>query len=163
MSRARVIYSQLVSSPVVITALLPKISEPLLTWAPENPNQALKVAAAYRELQNKGQGPQSLSLLVKFDPYPSCSEAHHIIDIWQHPLQGHKLKGFVRDVTLVQPPALMVVSGKHAPMHVRKGLAIFTLGTVATPVIATLKCWHETLFQFSYAQSIWIDVLRQYR
>ena len=58
----------------------------LLTWAPVDNGQLLKVAAAVRKLQQSTPNQARITLAVPFDPYPACIKTSDITDIWDHPL-----------------------------------------------------------------------------
>ena len=162
-AQARELYSQLNSQPQVIEDVLGRLTDPILTWAPEAPSQTLKIAAKFMEMQAQNRGPGQLSLMTTFDAYPGCTTAEHILDIWQYPLMGNKWRDLVTTTSLVHPPALVIVSGQNAPMHVRKGLAIFTLATAHTPAIPTLLPWIGNFFTHNTAQTIWVDMPHHYR
>ena len=101
---------------------------PVVAWAPEKEEQVCKVARAVRKLLQAAEGYQCLSLLVRFDALPGCTQVEHITDIWWHPLMSSDWKDVVSDIKLLHPPSHIVTSGAHSPMHVQKGLALFTLG-----------------------------------
>ncbi len=162
-ARARELQSLLNSPPSAIKLALGQLERHTLAWSPSNAAQALKVVSVYRELGEQGLGPPALSLLVPFDPLPGCSEPHHVTDVWKHPLLGNKVRESMMDITIVSPPALLIVPTKLAPMQARKGIAIFTLGTPSTQVLPMLTQWQDALFQYSSTQSIWVDVPYAYR
>ena len=161
--QTRLLFSQLSSQPCVISHALSGITTPLITWGPDNPSQVLKVASTFRELHAQGKGPSSLSLLLHFNMLPGCTEAEQITDLWRHPFHGNRWKELVTDITLLTPPMLMILSGKNAPIHVRKGLAIITLGTCSSAAIPRTLSWQENIFDHHTFQSIWIEVPHEHR
>ena len=128
---ARHLYTMLNGTAENIEAILAKCKRaPLITWASQDNGQVQKVAMAYRDMKVLGVGPTSLALVIPFDAPPGCSKASHIMDVWSHPLCHPKWKGVVTDISFLAIPCHMVVSRLHAPMHVQKPLAVFTLGDV---------------------------------
>ncbi len=160
---ARTLYTQLNSPPANISAALADLTQPVITWAPESPEQALKVAASFREVRARGLGPAALSMVVPFDHIPSCSTVTHITDVWSHPLLTPKAKDIVASVSIIDPPQRMIVSGPHAPHHTQKCLAVFTLQPCTAPAIPRLLRWQDTLLTQNSTQVIWIDCPHEYR
>ena len=159
----RLLYGKLNgSTPAVMEQTLSDMTTPTITWCPD-PSQAPKVAATFQQLQAQGRGPTRLGLLATFDAYPGCTEARHLLDLWQHPLLSYKWRETIVAVDLVHPPALVVVTGPSGPLHVRKGIAIITLGTAATPAIPRLLGWADTYFIHSTHQTIWLDMPHIFR
>ena len=103
-------------------------NQPLITWAPVDNGQLLKVAAAARNLFNSRAGQGLLVLAVPLDPYPACEKASDITDVWDHPLLQEKWRDILTDVNFLIPSSRIIVSGAVAPIHAHKSLALFTLG-----------------------------------
>ena len=136
---------------------------PLLTWAPIDNGQLLKVATCVRTLLNKGSILAPLILAIPFDPYPACQEFSDITDIWDHPLLHTKWKDVVADTTLLAPPTRIVVSGTHAPIHAQKCIGLFTLGPPQPASTPSLKAWRPNFFTFATGPTIAIDTPAQCR
>ncbi|CAK0822989.1 unnamed protein product [Prorocentrum cordatum] len=160
---SRALYSQLNSDVGTITHALSQLIRSLITWAPEPPSQAIKVAGAFRELHAVGKGPPTLTLMLSIDAYPGCSTAQHITDLWQHPLLGPRWTELVTETVFLTPPMLMIVAGRNTPLHVRKGLAMITLGHATVHPSPRLWVWSDAIFQHRTHQCIWIDVPHEYR
>ena len=135
----------------------------LLTWAPVDNGQLLKVAAAVRKLQQSTPNQAHITLVVPFDPYPACMKTTDVTDIWDHPLLHAKWQDIVTDVTLLTPPTRIVVSGKHAPIHTQKCIGLFTLGQANTTAQPLLSTWRLNFFKFEAGPIINIDVPAQHR
>ena len=137
--------------------------QPLLTWAPTDNGQLLKIATCIRNLHTKGVPHAHLTLAIPFDPYPACQKVSDITDIWDHPLLQTKWKDIVVDTTLLTPPTRIVVAGTHAPIHAHKCIALFTLGQAQTPCVPNIKAWRPTFFSFATGPTIAIDTPLQCR
>lgn len=161
----RTLFGKLNSPSTVIEGTLRSISIPITTWAPDGQSQVLKVAATYREMLAKGQGPQSLNLLFPIDHYPGCTEPAHITDIWGHPLLGGKYADIVLDVAFILPPMRMITSGQHAPIHTTKCMAMISLGrhNQNNPAQPRIIASQEYLFNLNLHCTIWIDVPYEHR
>ena len=136
---------------------------PLLTWAPIDNGQLLKIATCIRTLLNKGMSQAPLILATPFDPYPACQKVSDITDVWDHPLLHTKWKDIVADTTLLTPPTRIVVSGTHAPIHAQKCIALFTLGLQQAPTLPSLKAWRPNFFSFATGLTITIDTPEHHR
>ena len=113
----------------------------------------------------KGQGPQSLNFLFPIEHYPGCTEPAHITDIWGHPLLGSKYADIVLDVAFLVPPVRMITSGKHAPIHTTKCMAMISLGfnCANNPAPPRIISGQECLFNFNIHCTIWIDIPYEHR
>ena len=134
--------------------------QPLLTWAPTDNGQVLKVAAAVRNIHNTKAGQTQLTLAVPFDPYPACDT--DITDVWDHPLLHTKWRDVVVDVSLLTPPTRIVVSGMHAPIHAHKCISLFTLGQPSAYALPRLTTWRLNFFSFTSGPIINIDTPTQF-
>ena len=121
----------------------------LVTWAPTDNGQMLKVAAVARKIFNSQASQAHLTLVVPFDPYPAFEKVADITDIWDHPLLHDKWRDILFDVNFLIPPSRIVVSGSSAPIHAQKGLALFTLGLPGLPAVPRLTSWRPTFYSFA--------------
>ena len=136
-------------------------TQPLLTWAPTDNGQLLKVAAAVRNLHSKSSGVPELVLAVPFDPYPACEDVSNITDVWDHPIMHEKWQDVLVEVNLLTPPTRLVVAGQHAPIHAQKCLALFTLGKATAFAVPCLATWRPTFFSSGAGPIICADVPAQ--
>ena len=137
--------------------------QPLLTWAPIDNGQLLKVAAAMRKLVACIPAQAPLVLVVPFDPYPACEHVTNFTDVWDHPLMHEKWQDVLMDINLIIPPTRIIVSGTHAPIHACKCLALFTLGRANNPAIPRLTSYRPKFFSFGSGPVIYVDVPAQFR
>ena len=137
--------------------------QPLLTWAPTDNGQLLRVAAAVRSIHNSRAGHAPLILAIPLDPYPACEKVSDITDVWDHPLLHAKWKDIVVDVTLLIPPTRIVVSGTHAPIHAQKCISLFTLGQPQAQALPKLSAWRTNFFNFATGPTINIDTPLQFQ
>ena len=135
----------------------------LITWAPTDNGQLLKVAAVARKLFNSHAGQAHLILAVPFDPYPAFDSVSDITDVWDHPLLHDKWKDVLIDVNFLIPPSRIVVSGAFAPIHAQKCLALFVLGLPGLPAVPRLTNWRPTFYSFASGPVVNIDVPCQCR
>ena len=135
----------------------------LVTWAPTDNGQLLKVAAAARKLFNSQAGQAHLVLAVPFDPYPAFEKVSDITDVWDHPLLHDKWRDVLVDVHFLIPPSRIIVSGSFAPIHAQKCLALFTLGLPGLPAVPRLTNWQPKFFSFASGPVINVDVLGECR
>ena len=155
---SRQLHSQLCGPPEEIERTLSRWGDsPLLTWAPIDNGQLLKIATCIRTILNKGVTRAPLILATPFDPYPACQRISDITDVWDHQLLHTKWKDVVAETTLLTPPTRIVVSGTHAPIHTQKCIALFTLGIPQAPMLPTLKAWRPNFFSFATGPIIIID------
>ena len=161
---SRQLHSHLCGPPEEIERTLTRWGDlPLLTWAPIDNGQLLKVAACVRKLHNTRAIQAPLILATPFDPFPACQKVSDITDVWDHPLLHTKWKDVVVDTTLLTPPTRIVVSGIYAPMHTQKCICLFTLGLPQAPTIPRLMAWRPNFFNFSAGPTITIDTPTQCR
>ena len=137
--------------------------QPLLTWAPIDNGQLLKVAAAVRKLIASTPTQAALVLVVPFDPYPACEHVSNLTDVWDHPLLHEKWNDVLVDINLIIPPTRIIVSGTHAPIHTCKCLALFTLGRANTPATPRLTTYRPKFYSFGSGPVIYVDVPAQFR
>ena len=117
------IYSNLCgSSKSILDVLQTSTSTPILTWAPQDQGQLLKVATAVREGNARGAFSQMM-LAIPFDAFPGCKRAEDITDIWTHPLLTKKWADTVVRIQLLAPPSHMIFTDPVAPIHVILWLA----------------------------------------
>ena len=151
----------------IIHSTLSVLTKPITIWAPEGQHQVLRLAACYRELLAKSQGPSSLTLIFAMDLYPGCTLPQHITDIWSHPLLGNKWADIVSNTTFLQPPTLMIMAGKNSPIHARKCLALITLGhntpTLTPPTPTQILAWQPNFYEVRTHNTIWVDVPHEHR
>ena len=156
---SRQLHSQLCGPQEEIERALASWGEhPLITWAPIDNGQLLKVAAAARNLFATRAGQAPLVLVVPFDPYPAFEKVSDITDIWDHPLLHDKWQDLLVDANFLIPPSRIVVSGTVAPIHAHKCLALFTLGVPRSPATRRLTAWRPKIFSFSTGPVINIDI-----
>ena len=159
----RQIHTHLCGPPDEIERALIRLGDqPLLTWAPTDNGQLLKVAAAVRNIHNTRPGQGLLTLAVPFDPYPACDKVTDITDVWDHPLLHTKWRDVVVDVSLLTPPTRIVVSGMHAPIHAHKCISLFTLGQPSAYVLPRLTTWRLNFFSFVSGPVITVDTPTQF-
>ena len=159
----RQIQTHLCGPPDEIERALTRLGDqPILTWAPTDNGQLLKVAAAVRNLHNTRAGQAQLILAVPFDPYPACDKVTDITDVWDHPLLHAKWRDVVVDVSLLTPPTRIVVSGMHAPIHAHKCISLFTLGQPNTYALPRLTTWRLNFFSFASGPIINVDTPTQF-
>ena len=90
---SRQLHSHLCGPPDEIERTLIRWGDlPLLTWAPIDNGQLLKVAACARKLHGTKAVHAPLVLATTFDPYPACQKVSDITDVWDHPLLHAKWK-----------------------------------------------------------------------
>ena len=160
----RQLHSHLCGPPDEIERTLTRWGDQtLLTWAPIDNGQLLKVAAAVRKIHHTTAGQAQLTLAVPFDPYPACDSITDITDIWDHPLLHTKWQDVVTNVTLLTPPTRIVVSGAHAPIHTMKCIGLFTLGHASTRAQPQLSTWRLNFFKFEAGPIFIVDVPAQFR
>ena len=160
---ARQIHNHLCGPPEEIERALARLGDqPLLTWAPTDNGQLLKVAAAVRKLHNTRAGQAQLILAIPFDPYPACDKITDITDVWDHPLLHTKWRDVVVDVSLLTPPTRIVVSGIHAPIHAHKCISLFTLGQPTAHALPRLTTWRLNFFSFTSGPIITVDIPTQF-
>ena len=161
---SRQLHTHLCGTPDEIERTLTRWGDkPLLTWAPIDNGQLLKVAAAVRKIQNDRAGQASLTLAVPFDPYPGCEKVSDITDVWDHPLLHTKWKDIVADIALLIPPTRIIVAGTHAPIHAQKCLCLLTLGVPQALALPRLNAWRPNFFSFATGPTIVIDTPAQFK
>jgi hypothetical protein len=156
-TESRALYTNFNSPPNIINTTIAALSQPVITWAPENGEQCMKLASAYREARLKGIGPEYLILLAPIDPIPGCDDTTKILDIWKHPLLNNKLKDIISNIHFSTPAHTIYTSGKTSPQQTQKDMAIFTLQLNNYRLPPQLTHWTTTQYKFNNYTTIWID------
>ncbi len=134
------------------------MEQAIWTWAPLDQGQVQKIAAAWRAMQAKGINLTSLSLLVPFSPTPGFTQIDHITDTWTHPLLMDKWADILASCVILSPPGAMITSGKEAPLHCQRNIAILTLGAPTATPVPVLESWRPTLLSVQAGPILQIDL-----
>ena len=96
---AKLIHKTFCGGPKGIEEYLGKCGfDHLVTWAPRDSGQILKVAAAWRATEDRRTHLRQLTLVIPIQIPHGCSKAEHISDTWNHPMMKPRWKDIVSEV-----------------------------------------------------------------
>ena len=163
--KTKALHNSLCSQPSGIEETLTSCqNDYLITFAPSDVSQTLKVATAWRNTNGKRRHLKSMALLLTLDIPAGCTTASNICDIWNHPLLKAQWKDVVTDVLLLSPQVHLVLTGAHGPVHTQKRCALITLGEDNDSLThPRMHKWKEAIVEEATGHMLIVDVYESHR
>ena len=143
--------------------LVESVAKHVITWSPDDAGQAQKISLAFRDTAGRCGSLETLFLLIPMGRTPGCKTATEILDLWTHPLLSAKWADVVKEVEFLTPPAAMVLSGMHAPVHTQRPLVLVTLQVNGERKEPTTIQWMPSYYEESKNEALVIDLPEGHR
>jgi len=158
-SQTRNIFSGLLKGlPIIKTTLAQLQQGTLITWSPENSEQIHRVMQAIQEVYTEQGIILCVKFLVPYVPFPDCTSADLIHDVWTHPLLHNKHENMIAEVQYLREPSRCVFSGDFSPIHQVKAFAVITAQAVAPNRLAHMTSWRPALLEEEdVGQQVFVD------
>ena len=123
----RRLYSNLSLGPAKVEEEFRKYKEGgLCIWAPDKdlaPDQLNRMVSALFEISKEGGNQPELHLFITYTPYPSCTNAESILDLWNHPaLYAHKHLEFIKSAHFLVETTKCVFTRDDNPIYTLKNI-----------------------------------------